>query len=76
MTQTTIQHLVQRVESIEEFKHTEGAHSGRAIMNMPYWIYIGDAWWFDFIKAGMDVPVLLGHIESGNVYRLISVSEK
>ncbi|MFT7239220.1 MAG: hypothetical protein ACI93L_003320 [Cyclobacteriaceae bacterium] len=74
MKESVIHHLEQAT-NIDVFKHTEGHKKGKIILNMPYWIKLPNAWWFDFMRADMDKQQFFKHLQGGFIYILDEIKE-
>jgi hypothetical protein len=71
-----IEHSVKKAQSLQDFVHTNGSRKDKAILNMPYWIKMNNAWVFDFVRGDMDVDILKHNIKASAVYILESVESK
>ncbi len=75
MKATVVHHLIQAT-SASVFLHTDGPHQGKVIRNMPFWIKIGNDWWFDFMREDMDKETFRKNLQAGAVYYLDKVTSK
>lgn len=74
MEATVKHHLIQATDT-SDFLHQDGPRKGKVILNMPYWIRLGNAWWFEFMRADMDLHTFKQNLAAGRVFILKNISE-